>query len=280
MKISDRLTDYVVIGGFFWITQCVVLFVVGFGHIDWTSQLGNFHALIARIPDKALGPLVALLGAFGLVTVFTTGVFLDLLGSSYFRPIELNAFQTHAKKNALWMQGFIRRYEDYIQDDWLMVLRSPGYKEFFRVALKGVRFWNKKARAEYVDAVKKRLSGRKSYTRMHSFLLSWISLVGGADKIELLNTQLSFWSISRAIAMALALASLEAPFLYGIFSSFWTRFANPSDALLIFLYLMQCALLLAALGVSRAAYSRVCGTMFALCYIADEKSKGPLEIPR
>lgn len=272
MKISDRLADYVVIGGFFSITQCAVLFAVGFGQLNWAVQLGNFQTLIAKVPNGAIGPLAALLGAFGLVTVFTAGVFIDLLGSIYFRSIELNAFQAHAKKNALWMQQFTNRYTTYIQDDWSIVLSSPRFRDGFRVGFTGLRLWNKAARTEYLDHYRRTFAGRKSYARMHSFLLSWVSLVGGAEKIELLNTQLSFWSISRAFATVLVLASIEV-----VLFSMMPREA--ASAHLSLVYGVYFTLLLAAIGVSRAAYSRVCGTIFALCYIADKKLEVPPDVP-
>jgi len=168
VKISDRLADYVVIGGFFWITQCAVFFALGFRYL--AAKPGNFQALIATVPDKAIAPLAALLGAIGLVAVLTTGVFIDLLSSSFSRSVEAAVFQKHAKKNASWMQQFTSRYESYIQEDWSAVLDAPvTFRDIARFALKPYIFWSRKGRAEVADFRKRMIAGRRLFMRMHSF---------------------------------------------------------------------------------------------------------------
>jgi hypothetical protein len=86
MKISDRLADFVVIGGFFWITQLTMIAVIGAAPSGWKTLPKFLSDLMAAIPASAAAPVFALAGTFALIVVFTTGVFIDLLASSYFRP--------------------------------------------------------------------------------------------------------------------------------------------------------------------------------------------------
>jgi len=47
------------------------------------------------------------------------------------------------------------------------------------------------------------------YTRVQSFLLSYVLLTAGAEKIDLLSTQMSLWNTSRAIATSMALVAIQ-----------------------------------------------------------------------
>lgn len=254
-------------GGFFWIMQCVVVFGTLFELIGWPTQLGTIQEVIKNLPESAITLLTALLGAAGLIALLATGVFLDLLGSSLFRPLEMRVFGNHARKNAGWMQRFVGRYEDYIQNDWRVVLASPRFMHIF--IPRHLKFWT-----GYKTFVETALESSKTYRRMHSFLLSWISLVAGSDKIEMLNSQVSFWIISRACATTLYFAGAEAIVAFSI----WVQSLEikngiePGIGVATFTFAIQIILVLASLGVSTASYSRGCGTIFALCYIADTKS--------
>src|ERR1035437_2180060 len=50
---------------------------------------------------------------------------------------------------------------------------------------------------------------RRAYTRTQSFLLSYVLLASGVEKLELLSTQLSLWNTGRAIATAFVISSVE-----------------------------------------------------------------------
>jgi hypothetical protein len=212
VKISDRLADYVVMGGFFWAVQLMNIAALGAADQGWKLSLRSLSAFAAATPKEAIVPIAAIVGTLTLIVVFTTGVFIDLLGSFYFKFVEAKEFKAHAGKNAVWMNTLMVRYAHYVQNDWTIILDVPlGWnKRSWAIGLKGTKFWNMKAMKEWAAAVKSLLAARRAYTRMHSFLFAWISLMAGADKIELLNTQLSLWSVSRAFAMTLAIVAIEA----------------------------------------------------------------------
>jgi hypothetical protein len=48
MKISDRFTDYGLIGGFFWILQLVIWLTVG--RTRWTDHLHNLASTLSGVP--------------------------------------------------------------------------------------------------------------------------------------------------------------------------------------------------------------------------------------
>jgi hypothetical protein len=171
------------------------------------------------------------------------------------------------------MGDFSRQYVDYIQDDWSTILGAPlGLgRDAWRIGLKGLMWWNVNARKEFLQAVKQEWAARSAYTRMHSFMYSWVSFVAGTNKIELLNTQISFWSISRAFAMALMIGSIEAAAFYFVFV--W-KFLGQYDSMwpIALILAIQIGLLSVAASISYAAYSRICSTIFALCYVASRRN--------
>ena len=106
------------------------------------------------------------------------------------------------------------------------------------------------------------------YTRFQAFLLIYVLLTAGVEKIELLNTQMTLWNTSRAIAAAMAIGAIEigiTPLLY-IYKPGALNFS-------FFIFLaVQFALTGLAFAVSHSAYARVCSTLFALTYIVANKT--------
>jgi hypothetical protein len=265
MKINDRLADYIVIGGFFWTVQLIFFFVLVRGRLTSFVPLSGF---ISTIP----GAVTTLAGVFALIIVFSSGIFIDLFAAFYFRSIEAGVFQAHAKANAAWIEPFLGQYADYVQDGWKLLMAVPESRGSFLTGLKlGFQtLWSRKIEEEIDRDSKATIAARKPYMRMHSFLFSWLSLVAGADHLELLNAQMSFWSVSRAFAITFIIASVETVILF-MFLGFrvFGSFVMPIFVMLS----VQIACMLAAMMVSKAAYSRFCSTLFALCYVANKRDK-------
>jgi hypothetical protein len=197
MKISDRLADFVVIGSFFWVMMIFSIWLNGYGNTLITSSL----KIITALPDKAITPVAGFIAAALIIVLLVTGIFLDFLAGSYFRAIEASIFSKHAKINAPWAEAFTERYAAYIQDDWQNVIEAPlGFGvDAWKRGLNGLKIWNKTALKTWYADVRSVMRARKSFLRLHTFLLSWISLFAGADKIEVLHDQMSLWSVSRAL---------------------------------------------------------------------------------
>jgi len=264
MKINDRLADYIVIGGFFWTVQLIFFLVLVHGRLTSFVSLSGF---ISTIPAA----VTTLAGAFALIIVFSSGVFIDLIAAFRFRGSEAQIFQIHAKENSTWMEPFLGQHADFIQDGWKLLMAFPESRESF---LKGFKlsfqmFWSRKIQEEIDRDSKAALAAHKPYMRMQSFLFSWLSLVAGADHLELLNAQMSFWSVSRAFAITFIIASVETAILFVYLSN--KGFG--SFAVFLLFILVQFACVIAAMMVSSAAYSRFCSTLFALCYVANKRDK-------
>jgi hypothetical protein len=157
MKISDRLTDYALVGGFFWILQSAAMIAeTASGNTRWTNLLQSFEASLKDMPPGALSPLSALLGALALITIFVTGLLLDLFGSFSFRDSEMGVFIRCLHKNKRWLQRLSDQNEDYFQDDMATLLNALPMlsKKQLLVGLEGLGFWKSKFRHEYAKAVR------------------------------------------------------------------------------------------------------------------------------
>jgi hypothetical protein len=58
--------------------------------------------MLQVFPSNAFPLLLALLGAFGVTVIFTTGLLLDLLGSWFFRLTEMRIFVHQARRQIDW----------------------------------------------------------------------------------------------------------------------------------------------------------------------------------
>src|SRR6266481_3370031 len=109
MKISDRFTDYGLIGGLFWMMQALLLWLVMPGSASMPVELIEN---IGTLSPGAQSVLTALLGALAVVVIFTTGLLLDLFGSFYLRYIEMTAFHALAKTHESWLRRLFEKYPD------------------------------------------------------------------------------------------------------------------------------------------------------------------------
>jgi hypothetical protein len=270
MKISDRFTDYGLIGGFFWLLQCSVWGFFSFARVGREDLLQRLITVLTRVPAAYVPSLVALLGALAIIAIFTTGLLLDLLGSSYFRNIEVRVFITHLRRNKRWLERVVDQHKDYIQEDWSQLLDAPRLwsKATLSVGFKGTLFWwNPRYRREYVSSVREGWGLLKPYTRVQAFLLSYVLLTSDAEKIELLSTQISLWNTSRAIATAMVLVAVQPTILLLRSAGSSSYYNFPFVA-----YAAQICLTGVAFAVVYSAHARVCSTLFALAYIVTSKT--------
>jgi hypothetical protein len=265
MKISDRFTDYGLIGGFFWLLQCS-LFAIVFLPMAWDDSLPPICKDLAAALSASSNPVLAgLLGALGLIVIFTTGLLLDLLGSSLVRGTEAYIFVKHLQRNSTWLGRLMQENGDYVQDDWAQLSGAPmsWSRENILIGFKGLMFWNSRYRREFAS---KSFGLRKPYTRIQSFLLIYVLIAAGVEKLELLSAQINLWNTGRAIAAGAALGALVGAVL-----------ATTTTHSLIFFF-AEVVLLVLSTAISYNAYARVCSTLFALAYVVS--SRTPALTPR
>jgi hypothetical protein len=264
MKISDRFTDYGLVGGFFWTLQLAFVAVLGVQEENW-SQLGRvMESTLARLPKETLSPLTAILGALALVAIFSTGLLLDLFGGFYFRAVEVQVFVRYLKRNQNWLERLLDQQKDYVQDDLSVLLGAPPLGSSLLIGLKTMAIWKKPNRQERSRLIKGNRTRRGAYTRIQSFLLSYVLLAPRTEKIELLNTQISLWSISRAISSAMTIVVVESTIALFKISAVSYKF--------FLVYAGQIGLTTGAILVVVAAYDRICSTLFALIYLIGSNS--------
>ena len=197
------------------------------------------------------------------IVIFTTGVIVDLFASSYMRTWEAAFFRSFAHKNACWMKPLLAERLDYIQDDWDLVLESSMLADF-KSGFKAYVFWNKNARHQYSQAFSRSWRSRTAFTRVQSFLLAYVLLMSNSSQTEILSTQMSLWSIARALTGASVVIYLEAVVI--LFQS---------KTLIIFFLLF----LILGFGAAYSAQSRWCSTLFALVYVTNLKSATTRVVP-
>ena len=271
MKISDRFTDYGLIGGFFWLLQLTVWLVIA-GRNGWSDHLQTFTTTLNILPAPAIAPLVALLGAIGLIAVFTTGLLLDLLGSWFFRTVEMIVFDRHVRQHSHWLHRVADLHSAYLQEDWSLLVSLPPYKTQLLESLKGFKVWNIRDMKDYWLLTRQIYKARQAYPRMQSFLLSYVLLSSGVEKLEPLSTEMALWSSGRAIATAFFTSIIGVVF--------WSIDSFAARTALVTVMGLQLVFGILALMVAVSSYGRVCGTMFAVVYLVSEKGmRSVLPVP-
>jgi hypothetical protein len=210
---------------------------------------------------------VALLGGLGVIAVFTTGLVLDLLGSSYFRVVEMRIFVRHTRQHIHWFQRVADLNSAYIQEDCSLLLNTIPFVSQFRESLKLSLFLTTGNEWDWVVLLRRGWQARRAYTRMQSLLLSYVLLTSGVDKLEMLSTQMSLWNSGRAIATALVISSIEV----GVFLWFVLNVGAMGAIQIAIIMASQLFLSVLGFSVATSAYERVCSTLFALVYVISER---------
>jgi len=260
VKISDRFTDYGLIGGFFWLLQVALGSFCGIFE-PGSNLLRSLKAGLDAIPSGAVASVAALVGALALIAVFATGLVLDLLGSSYYRIMEAGIFVAYIRRNRRWLEDIVNQSRDYMQDDWSVLLNTPAY-------------WRGSFSKEHLLHPFRRGRIRPMYMRMQSFLLSYVLLAPGMDKVELLSTQMALWNLSRAIATAMLVVAVEASLVPLLMITGTVRPAHIS----VYLSLLQLVSTGVSFGVAYLAYARVCSTLFALTYVISSRAHTHIQL--
>jgi hypothetical protein len=188
--------------------------------------------------------------------------------------VEMRVFVRQARQHRHWFQRVADLNKAYVQEDWSLLLNIPSsksYKSKFLAILKGLKLWNKQTRGEYSVFLRETWQFRLAYTRMQSFLLSYVLLTSGVEKVELLSTQMTLWNTGRAIATAIMVTGLEAGLLY---CGYLYRVMGGREATIYIPYVAagyEVLLVMLGIGIAVNAYERVCSTLFALIYIISER---------
>lgn len=259
MKISDRFTDYALTGGLFWVLQLLVFLISN--EYNWKDLLNKWTASFPLMPASS----TALLGAAGLIIVFTTGMFLDVLGSWIFRLVEITVFIKRLKAHREWIDPILSQSMAYIQYDYTVLYRMYSFEEFFvlilspRDLLRYLRSRMSKSAETELDLS----TAMNAFHRIQSLLSSRLLLSSGVEKVESLGSQLSLWTTARAFGASLVAIAVEL-----LIVGDHQRLAYHIGTVMV-----AAITGLVSFSIPGGAYGRLCDTLFAMTFIIAERDK-------
>jgi hypothetical protein len=252
-----RYAEYGITGGFFLFTQALFL---GLTHPDmlvWgADNLGVLlSASLNKIPPLAQPGIQSLLVALALLSVFIIGLVLEIIGS-VFMLWEARTFRKYLAMNE-WIAKFFEAELPHYAEEYGLFLDLAdqigpfGFRKGFLSQLKkgpseGFR-WQRQV--------------HQRFRRLESVLLAK-ALTSGA-KTEMLAEQISICRMSRAIATALYVVSLELAFMPS-----WNLEAQ--GATLTLYWFLIVILIIASSLITSGAYSRFANTLFSLVYASSK----------
>jgi hypothetical protein len=219
--------------------------------------------------------VAGLLAVLAIITVFTTGLVLDLC-AAYFIFWEMGVFKRHLDRNASWLIGLIEKYKEYSADDYQQLHDRFGIffsKEAWLVSLDLFVFWKRERRRHYFAMLRQipdryRLIG--AYDKLWSFLMSYVIIQSGSSQLSVLTDLIAQWRVGRALSTAMAIIIFEIYF--GII--LWVG-PLPTNSFIrsIFLplWLALWVLFILSTLLICSLYSRVCYTLFSLAYVTKQK---------
>jgi len=277
-----RFADYGFTGGFFLISQLILLWASGY----WPNISDAIHESRFSLPtDTSLvGPIITgFAGALALIAVFVVGLLLDLLASA-FRSFEMRVFARHLDHNSNWITQLIEAHKAYCGIDYETFQSAFHELSLARQLFAGFEifmFWKRESRLHYMAAMKLTwgLAQARRYERLRSFFTSYIDVLSGSAQLTLMVDQYSLWRTARAIATSLCICLMEALVL-----SRW-ELLSPSNGLspagipvgTLVLYLIIILGTFLSYYFTLGTYSRLCFTIFSLVYVTYDRQNEPLK---
>jgi|SRR5215510_5575417 len=249
MQISSRFTEYGLTGGFFWISQFILLWY--YGKIQVLQSYLSAIQIPPGISQIGFTAITGLVSALGIIAVFVAGLLLDLF-AVYFKPMEMRIFQQHLARNRDWLGRLIADHKSYCGADYEEFEREGGHFSF-----KVFRQWRPNI-----------LRWWKPYERLWSFLASYVVVESGSSQLGLMLDQYYLWRTGRAISAVLFIVSLE------IFASLHILLFRSSLTELpfsVFLPIVSLISTFLMITITQETYSRLCFTLFSLVYVTQDK---------
>ena len=265
-----RYAEYGITGGFFLLTQALILGFVDPGVL--TSGARSFGVLLTasvdKIPDEARPAVQSLLVALALLGVFIIGLVLEIIGS-IFMLNEASIFRKRLAMNQ-WVAKFVGAELPDYAEDYRLVLDVPDIWSMLKKAWKP-KDW---LRLQFfLESYKwQRQLVWQPFRRLESVLIAKV-LTSGA-KTEMLAEQMSIYRMSRAIGTALYIVSLE--FFLLIYWEFSPQ--PPNLRQLIGVLILYCATLITlgcATLITLGAYSRLANMLLSLVYASWKPQTAP-----
>jgi hypothetical protein len=289
MIVGNRFYEYGIIGAFFFISQlCGFLIIRQRPAADVQNFVSQFGASLHQVSPELLSSLAAFIGALLIISIFLAGVLIDLAGSANW-PFEVKAFCEQLGKNRTWLNDLEIVHTAYIDSEYQNLASNSGglikeWSLFRRICIQTQKVVyisrDKKERGELwallrewpernarIGALSQLL--KHDSQKVYSYLVAFVVVAAGNGKPALLNEQLSIWRTIRGVSTVLVVVGVEIlcfPLVRVMTGGDvpWVGFFES--------YALFFALWFASRWMTRAAYSRVCETLFSLVELYPRKS--------
>ncbi len=248
MTNTERLTEYSISGGMFWLALFAFVTVTQLpsggdalqGVItlweSWIKALAGTLAPLADAGDVIKTALSTILGVLGIIMIFCTGILLDLFSAVFFAFPEMRHFKRWlSRNNSDWMSQLCKENEVYIGSAFYQFTHEPLLDpkdpwQFFRQ--------------------------RQRYIKLRSFLVSFILLKANEAHTTDLMNQLHLWRQSRAIAAAIVTMGVAL------------NFATPNNWLAM---MIPAVLFFISYAIAIGMFARVNVTMCSMAYLLNKR---------
>ena len=254
-----RYAEYGITGGFFLLTQALILGLAFPDTLVWGAD--SFGALwsesVSKIPPLAQPAIQSLLVALALLSVFIIGLVLEIIGS-VFMLYEARIFRKHLVTNQ-WIAKFVEAELPHYAEDYGLFLDLANQIRFWG--------WKKATPRSYFKGFQWQRQVQQRFRRLEFVLIAKV-LTSGA-KTEMLAEQISICRMSRAIATALYVIGCEITF------GFVQAPPVPRWALIYLNTMIGLLVFACASFITLGAYSRFANILFSLVYASSKPQTAP-----
>ena len=270
-SLGTRFAEYGVTGGLFLFAQ-VVLFAwlaPQWSEAAFAGFADAAHMRLDSLPAELKPTGVSVLAALSIVSLFATGLLLELLGSVGVMW-EAYIFKRHLQRGKEWLGPFFEEHRLFVADDFGRMVNEfgdPMGKEELVNTLRLFQFWKRSVWEVASKDLKRgfsRIGLLASFARLQSILLSHLLVKLDRPKLETLLDEYRLCRVSRSVGTGLFLLYIEAFLILGL------AIINVDEAAISRMPLaaiVMLLVLLASLFIITRPYARFSLSLFSLVFL-------------
>lgn len=253
MKPITQLTDYGITGGVFLVNLFIFATLLGLQIADqdigfpqaialWQHWAERFVTLSAPfIGNKLLEPMVStFLATLAVILIFCTGLLLEMAAPWIFTLFEILAFKRWLlRKDYAWLAELMQVHHQLIGEDYQRFINDPPW------AFWPPQHW---------------IAQRLRYTRLQSFLFSYLFFNAPGASLEQFQEQIRLWRTSRSVSASMI-------FLGVALTTYAQDGGNISEQILLIIGIPTVLFTVSALTTS-TIHTRLCMTMCSMLYLS------------
>lgn len=257
MKPIAQLTEYGVTGGVFLLNLFIFVTLLGlqianqditFPHAValWQHWAERFVTLTTPFTGKLLEPLVNMfLATLAVILIFCTGLLLELTAPWVFTVFEILAFKRWLiRKDYAWLDELMRIHHPLVGEDYQRLIEAPPWL-----------WW----------PPQRWLAQRLRYTRLQTFIFSYLLFNAHSASLEQLQEQTRLWRTSRAVSASMI-------FLGVALTLYAQKGGNIEEQILLVIVIPSVLFAVSAL-TTFTLHTRLCMTLCSLLYLSSRLEK-------